>query len=100
MPAAETLLVEVAYATPERQILLSLTVPAGSTVEQAIAASGLCERHPEVRMDHCRIGIFGRLTTPAQRLCEGDRIEIYRPLQIDPKAARRARAEATRRAGH
>ena len=89
----ETIWVEVAYALPDCQTLLKIQVRAGSTLETAIRASGILDRYPEIALTDERVGIFGkplRLTDPVK---DGDRIEIYRPLNIDPMAARRIRAQ-------
>ena len=81
--------VEVVYALPERQELLGLEVPLGTTVMEAIDASGIRERFDEIEVDEKRLGIFGRRTTANTVLKEGDRVEIYRPLIADPKEVRR-----------
>ena len=80
--------VEVVYALPAEARVVQLELPAGSTVGDALAASGLPLEG--------RYGIFGRRSTPGTRLKEGDRIEIYRPLAEDPKEARRRRARKRR----
>lgn len=84
--------IEVAYAKPEQQVIIELQVPEGTTAKQAIAASGLLERFPEITYSEIKAGIFGSVCTLDQLLKQGDRIEIYRPLQNDPKEARRQRA--------
>ena len=84
--------VELVYARPERQLTVSLQLAAGSSVKQAIAASGLLVQCPEIDLAHNRVGIFSRLCSLEDSLHDGDRIEIYRPLLIDPKEARRLRA--------
>lgn len=96
--AAEPLIqVEVAYALPERQCIVPLNVPLGTTARQAVMLAGL-ERHfpelPPARFHEADLGIFGaRLRAPdAHRLRAGDRVEVYRPLEIDPKQARAQRA--------
>lgn len=91
--AAELIAIEVAYARPERQHLLALHVPPGTTLAEAIAASGLRELYPEQALENAPTGIWGQLAGPDTPVSEGDRIEIYRPLIADPKASRRARAE-------
>jgi putative ubiquitin-RnfH superfamily antitoxin RatB of RatAB toxin-antitoxin module len=68
-----------------------LDVPAGSTVSQAIAASPLHTAFPALEQSAMTVGVWGRKATPGQVLREGDRVEIYRPLQVDPKVARRER---------
>ena len=84
--------IEVAYATPEQQVLIALDMPEGATVEQAITASGLLARFPEIDGADIKTGIFGSVSKPDQPLKPGDRVEIYRPLRHDPKEARRQRA--------
>ena len=89
--------VEVVYATPGRQARYVLHVKEGATLSDAIRASGVLEAFPEIDLARNRVGIHGTLAKGAQVLREGDRVEIYRPLSVDPKEARRARA-ARRRA--
>ncbi|MBF6648773.1 RnfH family protein [Methylobacter sp. BlB1] len=84
--------VEVAYAKPEEQVILSLKVPEGASVEQAIKASGLLSRFPEIEPSGIKVGIFGNVCSMDQILKQADRVEIYRPLFHDPKEARRQRA--------
>jgi len=88
--------VEVVYALPDEQVLLALNVEDGATVGQVIERSGIVLRFPEIGAAPAAVGIFGkraRLDTP---VCDGDRIEIYRPLIADPKEVRRARAKLSR----
>jgi uncharacterized protein len=84
--------VEVVCATAERQVLRRLSLPAGSTVIQAVEQSGILQELPEVDFDPSRLGIFSRRVAPDDVLQDGDRVEIYRPLTLDPKDARRRRA--------
>lgn len=84
--------VEVAYAKPEQQVIVTLKMPEGTTVEQAILASGLLSRFPEIDGADLKAGIFGSVCRLDQPLRIGDRVEIYRPLIHDPKEARRQRA--------
>lgn len=84
--------VQVCYATPERQILLDLSVPEGSSLQDAIVRSGVLTQAPEIDLDACRVGIYGKLKTPDTVLREHDRVEIYRLLMADPKESRRKRA--------
>jgi putative ubiquitin-RnfH superfamily antitoxin RatB of RatAB toxin-antitoxin module len=91
--------VQVCYALAERQTLVDLEVPAGSTLEQAIAASGVLRMHPEIDLGVQRVGVFGKLRDLAEVLAAGERVEIYRGLQVDPKTARQRRVAKTRRAG-
>lgn len=89
----EFIQVEVAYALPERQTLLSLKVPVGTTAEQAVQRSGLLEHYPDLDLSTSKLGIFSKVVAPQRELREGDRVEIYRPLIADPKAVRQKRAE-------
>lgn len=86
--------VSVAWALPGEQIVVPLEVAAGTTAAEAVRASGLPERFPEIDPHHQAIGVFGRLVSPDRVLQEGDRVEIYRPLQMDPREARRRLAAA------
>ena len=90
--------VEVAYATPEQQKILSLSVPEGTTLMQAAEQSGICGFFPEIDLASAKMGIFGKtVARPAQQaLRNGERVEIYRPLIADPKEVRRKRAEKAR----
>lgn len=95
---AEMLTVEVAYALPHKQRLVALSVPEGTTARQAVALADLPALFPELPRDaflQAPLGIFGKaLRTPETELLrEGDRVEVYRPLAIDPKAARLERAK-------
>lgn len=98
MGMGEMITVEVAYATPAAQWLLPATVPAGATIKQAIMASGLLERCPKIDLETQPVGIFSQLATLDTMLSQGDRVEIYRPLQVDPKAQRKARAQRQKNA--
>ncbi len=86
--------VEVAYARPERQKIVPVQVPDGTTVAEAVRLSGITELFPEIDPDTIDMGIFGKVVKnpAAQALREGDRVELYRPLLIDPKQARLNRA--------
>lgn len=90
---AEKLTIEVAYALPQKQELVQLTLPSGSTAQQAIDASGLRQKYPEIDLAKNKIGIFGKLSKLDTPLRDRDRVEIYRPLIADPKEVRRKRAE-------
>jgi len=89
MPAIR---VEVVYALREEQALVLLDLEEGATAWQAVERSGLLACFPDIDPAHASLGIFGRVTAPATRLRDGDRVEIYRPLAVDPKDARRDRA--------
>ncbi len=92
MSTEKTWRVEVAYATPSRQEVIEVTVPPGATVEQAIRASGILERFPDIDLARQRVGVFGEGRQLQDPVRDRDRVEIYRPLIADPKQARRARA--------
>ncbi|MEY6433368.1 RnfH family protein [Thioalkalicoccus limnaeus] len=85
--------IEVAYAKPQEQALLELEAEAGITVRDAIERSGILRRFPEIDLAANKVGIFGKVTKLDQVLVSGDRVEIYRPLIADPKAARKRRAD-------
>ena len=97
MSAAAPIELEVVYALPEAQSVLDVSVPPGTTVEQAIRRSGILERFPEIDLSSNPVGIFSRKVSLQDPVSAGDRIEIYRPLSIDPKAARRRRAALARK---
>jgi putative ubiquitin-RnfH superfamily antitoxin RatB of RatAB toxin-antitoxin module len=84
--------IEVAYAAPDKQVLLGLSVPEGTNVAEGIERSAIQDEFPELKMDIKAVGIFSRKVSLDHVLREGDRIEIYRPLIADPKEARRQRA--------
>jgi putative ubiquitin-RnfH superfamily antitoxin RatB of RatAB toxin-antitoxin module len=84
--------IEVAYATSQEQLLLSLSANAGTTVEQAIKESGVLERFPELDLKTTKVGVFGKVAKLNAVLNDHDRVEIYRPLIADPKEARKKRA--------
>jgi hypothetical protein len=92
-----TIRVNVVYALPDRATEMALTLPAGATVAEALARSGIATHHPEIDLARCPVGIFGRHTRREQVLADGDRVEVYRPLVAEPKSVRRRRAQ--RRAG-
>ena len=84
--------IEVAYATPDREMIIALRLPRGATVNDAIERSGILQRVPEIDLAKNRIGVYGKLCAPNLALHQYDRVEIYRPLTIDPKEIRRLRA--------
>ena len=88
--------VEIAYADPAREVLMGLEVRPGSTVLECVECSGLFRLVPDLRGAEVGFAVFGRRVEPADPVSKGDRIEVLRPLEIDPKEARRLRA---RRAG-
>lgn len=89
--AEDGIVIEVVYAGQTR-ISRTLRLPAGSTALQAVEASGMAELMPAGAFDPQRLGIFARRVPPGQILRSGDRVEIYRPLLLDPMTARRQRA--------
>ncbi|MBW8830827.1 MAG: RnfH family protein [Burkholderiales bacterium] len=89
--------VVVAYSPAPQQVdQVSLSLPAGATVLDALRESGLIERHPEVDPAQVKLGVWGKLRLPGDSLREGDRVEVYRPLKVDPKEARRQRYRSHR----
>lgn len=97
-PASIT--VEVAYALPDKQKILAVNVPEGSTAMEAVLVSGIVNEFPEIDLNEAKMGLFGKhlgtkgLAGPDEYVVQPkDRIEIYRPLLIDPKEIRRRRAE-------
>lgn len=87
--------IEVAYATPEKQRILTLSVEQGTSVVDAAKASGIDKEFPEIDWASAKMGIFGKASRSPEKdeVKAGDRIEVYRPLLIDPKQARKNRAE-------
>lgn len=85
--------VEVVYALPARQRLVTVPLAAGMTALEAVHASGLLAEFPELAADALALGIYGRRVDASQLLHADDRVEIYRPLRVDPRAARRRAAE-------
>lgn len=84
--------VEVCYALPDVSFLVKLDVDAGTTIAEAIAVSGVLTQFPEIDLARNKLGLFGKLKPTDTVLRDGDRIEIYRPLQADPMESRRRRA--------
>ena len=84
--------VQVCYALPDTAFLHTLSLPAGSTLQQALEQSGVLQRHPEIDLAVNLVGIHGKKKTLDTVLRTQDRVEVYRPLQADPKEARRRRA--------
>ncbi len=90
---SNTLTIEIVYAQAHQQTLLKQTLLTNSTVGEALSASGILLKHPEIDLAKNKLGIFGKLTKTDTVLRDKDRIEIYRPLLADPKEVRRQRAE-------
>lgn len=92
MRATATIRVEVVYALPDRHWSVSVELPAGATVAQALAAADLPGRVPGLEVGTLGLGVFGRKADLDTALRDGDRVELLRPLRADPKTARRKRA--------
>lgn len=93
MAAPGSINIEVVFALPDRQKLVSLSIDHACSVKEAILKSGIADKFPDQDIFSCSVGIWGRAVQEDQSLREGDRIEIYRSLLIDPRAARRQLAE-------
>ena len=89
--------VTVVCCAPGCEDLTEVKLPAGATVADAIRASGVLDRRPQMVTAAPAVGIWGRACAMTQRLEDGDRVELYRPLMVEPKEARRVRAEVRRR---
>ena len=94
-----TIQVEVVYALPNEQKVLTEVVDKDSTVEEIIRQSGVLEHYPEIDLSKNKVGIFGRNVKLNTTVQDKDRIEIYRPLLADPKEIRRKRAEQAKASG-
>ncbi len=95
--ADELIQVEVAYAEPQSQFLIALDVQKGTTASQAVDLSGVYEKFPHLSGNAQEFGIFSKKCEPDYCLQPGDRVEVYRLLLIDPKEARRLKAEVAAR---
>lgn len=89
---SEMINVEVIYALRSKQEVFSIRVPEGATVRQAIEASGVLEKYPEIDLAKNKLGVFAKLAKADTLLRNRDRVEIYRPLIADPKEVRKQRA--------
>jgi len=89
---AEMIDIEVCYALPEKQELVRVKLPLGATLLQALDASGLLQKYPEIDLKKNKFGVFAKLSKPDSILRDRDRVEIYRPLIADPKEVRKQRA--------
>jgi len=85
--------IEVAYASDDQSWLIPFEVEEGTTVQQAITSSGILEQCPDINLQTNKVGLFSKIIELGVPVRAGDRIEIYRPLILDPKEARRLRAE-------
>ena len=88
----QKIMVEVAYALPHQQLIIPVHMPLEANAEEAIQASGILDKFPEIDLKVNQIGIFGKLTKLDMPLRNLDRVEIYRPLIADPKEVRKQRA--------
>ena len=86
---------EVLYARPRAPHLVALKLAPGTTLREAITRSGLLQRFAEIDLAVCTVGVFGKIRALDERIEDGDRIEIYRPLTMDPKERRRRQARLT-----
>ncbi|MEI7613444.1 MAG: RnfH family protein [Betaproteobacteria bacterium] len=89
---SELINIEVVYPLPDKQELFSVKLPVGATVRQAIEASGILQKYPEIDLSKNKLGIFAKLAKPDTEVRDRDRVEIYRPLIADPKEVRKQRA--------
>jgi uncharacterized protein len=92
--------VHIAYALPSRQVVQSVDVPEGTSIRSAIEVSGVLEQLPHVDLTRNKVGIFGKVKPLDTVLADGDRVEIYQPITVDPKKIpKRKTAGATKEAG-
>ncbi|CAB3779417.1 Persistence and stress-resistance antitoxin PasI [Paraburkholderia ultramafica] len=91
--------IEVCYASPDGQALIAVDLPEGATLQQALDASGILQRFPQIDLNTQKVGVFGKLKPLDAVLADHDRVEIYRPLLVDPKVSRQRRVEKSRKAG-
>jgi len=91
------MIVIVVYALADRRRVLRTEVAPGTTIGQAIVASGLLALEPELRNKTLDVGVWNRRISASEAARDGDRIEVYRPLTVDPKEARRIRAGMRKR---
>ncbi|WP_321791286.1 RnfH family protein [Caballeronia sp. J97] len=91
--------VDVCYGLPDGTFLEHVELREGATVHDAILASGVLRAHPDIDLTTQKTGVFGKLKPLDAPLADFDRVEIYRPLKVDPKAARQRRVDKARKAG-
>ena len=92
--AAKVIAVDVAYALPERQVIVGVQIHEGATLRDAIDASGLVGEFPDIDLDVNSVGVYGHVQALDDPVQANDRVEIYRSLIADPKDIRRSRAKA------
>jgi putative ubiquitin-RnfH superfamily antitoxin RatB of RatAB toxin-antitoxin module len=81
--------VAIVYAMPGKHAWINIEMPEGSTVAQAIERSGILNRFPEINLETQKVGVFGKIAALDTVIEEGARIEIYRPITVDPKTVKR-----------
>lgn len=89
--------IEVIYALPDQAVRWKVLLPPGSTIADAIGATGLPLKCPDIEFPRTGVGVFGRLAALDRRLVDGDRVELYRPLASEPDESRRRRADQVKR---
>ena len=99
IPPVSEFNVEVAFATPYKQLLLTVSVQAGATVRDVVSSSRIMEAFPEQGPEMLSFGIWGKEVSGDRCVSAGDRVEIYRPLKLDPREARRQLALSGRTMG-
>lgn len=99
MDKEKQIMVEVSYALPDKQAIIALKVNEGCTPYEAAVQSGIVEQFPQINLETDKMGIFGKAVRKPkdEQLKAGDRVEIYRPLIVDPKASRAKRAEKAKK---
>lgn len=83
--------VGVCYAEADRQLWMRLEVPDNSTIAETISLSGVLKRYPEINLENQKVGIFGKITPLDATVKDGDRVEIYRQITVDPQTVQRRR---------
>ncbi|WP_250512923.1 RnfH family protein [Caballeronia sp. INDeC2] len=91
--------IDVCYGLPDRAFLKRVDLREGATVRDAIDASGVLSAYPEIDLTTQKVGVFGKVRALDAALADFDRVEIYRRLKVDPKAARQRRVDKSRKAG-
>ena len=91
--------IEVCCALPNEQALIAVELPEGAPLLQALDASGILQRYPRIDLTTQKVGVFGKVKALDTVLADHDRVEVYRPLLVDPKVSRQRRVEKTRKAG-
>ncbi len=94
MAVNEQIEIEVAYATPQEQVIIKFTAEKGMDAKTALVQSKISDKFPEIDPESAKVGIYGKSVKLDQELSTGDRVEIYRELIADPKAARKKKAAA------